>query len=71
VPTIDGARLTVKLPPGASSGPRLRLRGQGISGGDQYIEVKVVVPAAKDDRSKQLIEEFARLNPQSPRAGLW
>ena len=70
VPTLDGTRLTVKIPPGSSSGSRLRLRGKGVKGGDQYIEIKVVVPAPKDDRSKQLIEEFARLNPQNPRSGL-
>src|SRR5262249_15583230 len=58
VPTLDGTRLTVKVPPGTSSGSRLRLRGKGIAGGDQYIEIKVVVPAAKDDRSRELVEEF-------------
>ena len=47
-----------------------RLRGRGIKGGDQYIEIKVMVPAPRDDRSRELIEEFARLNPQTPRAGL-
>jgi DnaJ-class molecular chaperone len=70
VPTLDGSRLSVKVPPGTSSGARLRLRGKGINGGDQYIEVKIVVPAPKDERSRELIEEFARLNPQNPRAGL-
>lgn len=70
VPTLDGTRLTVKVPPGTSSGGRLRLRGKGIKGGDQYIEIKVAVPAPKDDRSRQLIDEFARLNPQSPRANV-
>ena len=70
VPALDGTRLTVKVPPGASSGSRLRLRGKGIQGGDQYIEVRVMVPAAKDARSRELIEEFAKANPQNPRAGL-
>src|SRR5262249_34923763 len=70
VPTLSGERLTVKVPPGTSSGARLRLRGKGIAGGDQYIEIKIVAPAAKDDRSRELIEEFARLNPQDPRAGV-
>lgn len=70
VPTLDGTKLTVKVPPGTSSGARLRLKGKGIKGGDQYIEIKVVAPAAKDDRSRQIIEEFARLNPLNPRAGL-
>jgi curved DNA-binding protein len=69
VPTLDGTKLTVKVPAGATSGARLRLRGKGIKGGDQYIEIKVVVPAPKDERSRELIEEFARLNPQTPRSG--
>jgi DnaJ-class molecular chaperone len=69
VPTLSGERLTVKVPPGTSSGARLRLRGKGIAGGDQYIEIKIAVPAPKDDRSRELIEEFAKLNPQEPRAG--
>ena len=71
VPTLDGSRLSVKIPPGTSSGSRLRLRGKGIAGGDQYIEVKVVVPTLKDEESRKLVEEFARLNPQDPRDGLW
>ena len=71
VPTLDGARLTVRVPPGTSSGTRLRLRGRGIAGGDQYIEIRIVVPAAQDGRGKELIEEFARLHPQNPRDGLW
>jgi DnaJ-class molecular chaperone len=70
VPTLDGTRLTVKVPPGTSSGARLRLRGKGIHGGDQFIEIKVAVPAPANERSRELIEEFGRLNPQNPRAGL-
>jgi curved DNA-binding protein len=71
VPTMDGTRLTVRVPPGTSSGTRLRVRGRGISGGDQYLLFRIVVPNAQDARSKELIEEFARLHPQNPRAGLW
>jgi DnaJ-class molecular chaperone len=70
VPTLSGDRLTVKIPPGTSSGARVRLKGQGINGGDQFLEIKVMAQAPKDDRSRELIEEFARLNPQNPRAGL-
>lgn len=68
VPTLDGSRLAVKVPPGTSSGARLRLRGKGIAGGDQFIEIKVVVPAAKEGKLKELFEEIGRLNPDSPRA---
>jgi curved DNA-binding protein len=70
VPTLDGSRLTVKVPAGASSGARLRLRGRGIAGGNQYIEIKIVAAAAAEGRQRELIEEFARLHPQNPRAGL-
>ncbi len=69
VPTLDETKLTVKVPPGTSSGARLRLRGKGIKGGDQYIEIKVVVPAPQNDHERQLIEEFAKLHPQDPRPG--
>lgn len=70
VPTLDGTHLSVKVPSGASSGARLRLRGKGINGGDQYIEIKIVVPKIDDDRSRELIEELARLHPQHPRDNL-
>jgi DnaJ-class molecular chaperone len=69
VPTLAGDKLTVKVPAGTSSGGRLRLRGKGIKGGDQYVEIKIVAPAPADDKSRQLMEEFARLNPQQPRTG--
>ena len=69
VPTLDGGTLTVTIRPGTSSGARMRIRGQGIKGGDLLIEPRVMVPAPADDRSRELIEEFAKLNPQQPRAG--
>jgi DnaJ-class molecular chaperone len=69
VPTLDGTRLSVKVPVGTSSGARLRLRGRGIAGGDQYIEIKIVVPRVDSDRGRELLEELARLYPQNPRTG--
>lgn len=71
VPTVSGERLAVKVPPGTSSGAKLRLRGKGVNGGDQYLVFKVVVPPGEvDPVSRDLIEQFARRNPQSPRANL-
>jgi DnaJ-class molecular chaperone len=70
VPTLSGARLTVKIPPGTSSHSRVRLRGQGIKGGDELLEIKIVTPAPKDDRDRELIEEFAKRHPEDPRAGV-
>jgi curved DNA-binding protein len=69
VPTLDGTKLTVTVPPGTSGGRKLRLRGKGIAGGDQYLAFRVEVPSgAVDDESRKLIEEFARRNPQQVRA---
>jgi curved DNA-binding protein len=69
VPTVSGERLEVKVPPGTSGGAKLRLRGKGVAGGDQYLVFKVTVPPGTvDDRSRELIAEFAERNPQSPRA---
>jgi DnaJ-class molecular chaperone len=70
VPTLRDERLSVTVKPGTSSGSRLRLRGYGIEGGHQYLEFKIMVPPTLDQRSRELMEEFARLNPQNPRAGL-
>lgn len=69
VPTLEGAKLTVKIPAGTSSGGRLRLRGKGIKGGDQYVEIKIVAPASVDAESAKLMGDFAQRNPQQPRTG--
>ncbi len=77
VPTIDG-RAIARIPPGTQSGQTFRMRGRGAPSllnpgmrGDQYIEVKVVVPRVADERSKQILRELAKLNPEDPRKGLW
>lgn len=69
VPMLGGGTATVTIKPGTSTGSRMRIRGHGINGGDLYIEPQVMVPTPADDRSKELIEEFAKLNPQNPRIG--
>lgn len=68
VPTLNGDTLTVKVPAGTSSGARVRLKGKGIAGGDQFLVFKVVVPAKPDDATKGLMEEYAKLNVTDPRA---
>jgi curved DNA-binding protein len=69
VPTWAGERLEVKVRPGTSSGSKLRLRGKGIRDGDQYLVFRVMVPPGEiDEKSRELIAEFARRNPQHPRA---
>jgi DnaJ-class molecular chaperone len=64
VATIDG-KAEVKVPPGTSSGKKLRLRGKGVSDrsgriGDHYITVQIDVPSGADldDDAKRLLVQF-------------
>jgi DnaJ-class molecular chaperone len=66
VPTVEG-RVTVTIPPGTSSGARLRLRGRGVKNpdgtrGDQLCRVEIVAPKIKPDdtETRKLVEELAR-----------
>jgi molecular chaperone DnaJ len=77
VPTIDG-RAELKIPPGTQSGQKLRLREKGVPSatkdgarGDEIVEITVKVPMPRDERTKELLRELAKLNPEDPRAELW
>jgi molecular chaperone DnaJ len=77
VPTIDG-RTLLKIPPGTQSGQKLRLREKGVPSatkdgarGDEIVEVRVTVPMPRDEKTKELLRELAKLNPEDPRAELW
>ncbi len=66
VPTLDGL-VWVNVPPGSSSGRKLRLKGKGIANsegarGDQYCRVHVVVPAIEegDEESRSLLTELSK-----------
>lgn len=76
VPTLDGLK-SLSVPPGSSSGQKLRLRGQGLAAsggkpeGDLFVVLKIVVPRSVDEEGRRLIQEFSERNPQRPREGLW
>jgi DnaJ-class molecular chaperone len=72
VPTVEGP-VTLTVPPGTSSGARLRLRGRGIkhpdgSRGDQIARVEIVAPKIKpeDTETRKLFEELAARTAQAP-----
>jgi molecular chaperone DnaJ len=74
VPTLEG-RVSLRVPPGTQAGQRFRISDRGaprMSGerGDLVIEVKIVLPAFVDERSKELMREFARLNGEDVRRDL-
>ena len=51
----------VTIPPGTSTGAKLRLRGQGIKGGNQIVHVRVTIPGHPTDEQQRLYRELATL----------
>jgi curved DNA-binding protein len=71
VPTLDGVART-KVPPGSSSGRRLRLRGKGLPNpdgppGDLYATVKIVVPRRLSDEERKAYERLRKAGAKRPR----
>lgn len=69
---LDGP-VRVRVPPGTQTGQRFRLRGRGApsprdgSRGDLVVEAKLRLPRLLDERSKELLREFGRINGESVR----
>ena len=64
--------IRLRVPPGTQSGQRFRFRDRGAVGrrgqrGDLVIEVKLRLPKVLDERSKELLREFGRINGESVR----
>lgn len=63
----------VRIPPGTQSGQRFRIRERGAPSardgrrGDLVVEVRLVLPRLLDERSKELLREFGRLNHEDVR----
>jgi curved DNA-binding protein len=64
--TLDGTT-RIKVPPGSSTGRKLRLRGQGFAGGDLYAHLKVMVPKDPSDQERELWERLAEVSDFNPR----
>jgi molecular chaperone DnaJ len=76
VPTIDG-RALLKIPQGTRNGQKFRLREKGVLNarsnqrGDQIVEVVIEAPVVRDERTKELLREYAQLHPEDPREPVW
>lgn len=72
VPTIEG-KAVLRIPPGTQSGQKFRLREKGVPSlrgnarGDQYVEVRIILPKIISEDTKALLREYSRLNPENPR----
>lgn len=77
VPTLTDGTVVMTVPPGTSSGARLRLRGKGAPDpktgqrGDQMAVLKIVVPKDLSDEARALFEQLAVATDAAPRKGLW
>ncbi len=66
--------ITLKVPPGSSSGRRLRVKGHGVrtskTHGDLYVEIQIQLPDKLDDAARELIRKLDEGSRIDPRAGL-
>ncbi len=66
IPTIDGERAKVTIPPGAQTGRRFRIKGKGMTHlrgkdrGDLHVELLVETPVNLSAKQRKLLEEFAK-----------
>ena len=71
-----GGSARLRVPPGTQSGQRFRLRERGVLSrrgggrGDLVVEVRLVLPKILDERSKELLREFGRINGEDVRGAL-
>ncbi len=76
VPTVEG-KAQLRIPPGTQSGQKFRLRERGAPSlrnaslrGDQFVEVKIVLPDVISEETKELLKRYAQLNPENPRVAM-
>ncbi|MFN0006563.1 MAG: DnaJ C-terminal domain-containing protein [Planctomycetota bacterium] len=70
--TLDGGESLLTVPPGSSSGKKLRMRGMGLpreggTRGDLLVELRIAVPASLSVEEKRLFEELSRASKFDPR----
>ena len=65
-PTLEGV-VALTVPPHASTGTRLRLKGRGIAGGHQYVELKVVLPRSDEPELEAFLKDWTPQHDFNPR----
>ncbi len=74
VPTPQGT-ITLSVPPGTSSGRKLRVKGHGVASkqgtpGDLFAEIQIMLPNSLDDDDLKQLETIADKYANDPRADL-
>jgi len=66
VPTIEGKKARLNIPPGTQSETQFRLKGKGMSilrqtrRGDMYVEANVEIPVNLNSKQKAILQEFEK-----------
>jgi len=67
IPTIDGGKAKIKIPPGTQSGKQFRLKSKGMpymrgdGNGDLYVQINTEVPVTLNKEQKELLEKFRQI----------
>jgi DnaJ-class molecular chaperone len=74
IPTPKGT-VSIQVPPGTSSGTKLRVKGHGIpaktgAAGDLLAEIQIVLPKQLDEASQEAIRQIDARYKQNPRGNL-
>lgn len=69
VPTINGF-VEMTIPQGSNSGAVLRLKGQGIEMGDQYVKLQLMMPKIIDAELAEAIKQWAETHAYNPRIAM-
>jgi len=66
VPTLSGS-VELKIKPGMQSGQKMRLKGKGMPGGDQFVEIMIQTPPADSEDAKQFYQDMQAKFDFNPR----
>ncbi len=72
VPTLGG-KVDLKIPAGAQSSQKLRLKGRGLPAknpGDQYVILQIVLPPVNTAEQREFYQQMAKQMPFNPREKL-
>ena len=66
--SLFGETLSLKIPPGTSSGERFRIKGRGLKNrtgqGDLYAKIRIVTPRNLSPEEQSLVEQLNQLHSQ-------
>lgn len=74
VPTPDGKKVGMKVPPDSQQGRKLRIKGKGLPGkdaGDFYVILQVALPPSSNPKVKELNEQMRDEIDFNPRSYLF